>query len=128
MKNGEKKLTFSHLFNKNSPISHLFLHWFSYPYIYIKRSGLLKGFTWVVHDLNEGISILHCTYIVIIIGTIEPNIPKIIPSTINGVFIVKLLAPTNLIIDISLFLADIVNFIVFTIKNIVTSISANTIP
>ena len=48
---------------------------------------------------------------------------KIIPSIINGVLIEKFDAPTNLIISISLLLANIVNLIVFQIKNIVTKIN-----
>ena len=46
----------------------------------------------------------------------------------NGVLIVKLDAPTNLIIDISLFLEKIVSLIVFIIKNTVTNIKAITTP
>ena len=41
---------------------------------------------------------------------------------------VKLLAPTNLIILISLLRAEIVNLIVFTIKNMVTNVKAIAIP
>ena len=58
----------------------------------------------------------------------DPNRPNIIPSTMNGVFIVKLLAPTNLIIPISLRLAEIVNLIVLIIKNTVTMTKAITTP
>ena len=58
----------------------------------------------------------------------EPNRPKIIPSIMNGVLIVKLLAPTNLMIPISLLLADIVSLIVFIIKNTVTITKAITTP
>ena len=50
---------------------------------------------------------------VINIGTIEPIIPNIKPSNINGNLILRLDAPTSLIIWISLFLEKIVILIVF---------------
>ena len=61
-----------------------------------------------------------------IIGIIEPSIPKNIPSITNGNFILKLLAPTSLMILISLLRADIVNLIVLIIKNTVTTTKAIT--
>ena len=96
--------------------------------MYINGSGSIKAIILLYKNQTKRLYKAIYPKHTIKIRIMEPNNPNTIPSIINGVIIVKLLAPTNLIIDISLFLEKIVNLIVLIIKNTVTRTKAITIP